>query len=89
MENFDLSTVEKYLLNFCNECPNYQYVGIQRTSMNVLASYKLVTNIGNLKYEITEKGRKILHELSIQPRENSEEIPPELVGKLGEAATSA
>lgn len=89
MKATDLSIDEIAHLKMCNEHPEFQYAGINRTTLNTLNSYKLVEYAGNLKYEITKQGKELLSELMETPEENAETVSGHLGGELVEAATYA
>lgn len=88
MEPEDLTTDEIFFLNMCNDNPSFRYTGTIRTAINTLCSYGLVDSLGNLQYEVTDRGREMLQLLQTQQGEEAENVIHELVGELSEAATS-
>lgn len=60
MESYELDNTEKYFLRLCNELPDYQYSGGPRVVMATLFSFGLVREMGNMRYELTEEGERVL-----------------------------
>jgi hypothetical protein len=72
----DLNTHQKSLLRLLKENPNYQFTGIESTDMNYLMSQKITSYIGNMRYELTDEGEKLVTSDPLYIRFTSEqEIP--------------
>lgn len=62
MELKDLTNVQKFLMSWLSEQPDVKTIGYLRLEMNTLASLGVVRYAGNLQYEFTESGTKLLKE---------------------------